>query len=169
MISTRRVSTINILYFSVDRTPRLTILRAGIFSMIAVKGEKCSGKLQPAHLTLESIVSLQELFYGKWTPPESYSTRSHRIGLHSMYRYEPPKPRPKIKPKPRESENKILEIMKATKKPFSPMDMEKKTPWTRNHCGIIMSSLYKQGFLKRRKVALGNTRHYVYEYVKPTQ
>ena len=113
---------------------------------------------------------LQEILFGTWQKPVVTKTTVHRIGLTiGAQRYIPPKPRVIKEKQASESNMIIMEIMKKAKKPMSPMDMEKVTPWTRNHCGMKMCELFKQGLLKRHKVKAGNTRHYIYEYVKATQ
>ena len=113
---------------------------------------------------------LQEILFGTWKKPAVTKTTVHRIGLTiGAHRYIPPKPRVIKVKKENESHMKILDIMQKANKPMSPMDMEKKTPWTRNHCGMKMCEMFKQGLLKRHKVKKGNTRHYIYEYVKDSQ
>ena len=110
---------------------------------------------------------LQEILFGTWQKPKVTNTTVHRIGLTiGAHRYIPPKPKIVQHKKHSECSEKILSIVTKSKVPLSPMDMEKMTPWTRNHCGMKMCELFNQGLLKRNKVKKGNTRHYVYYCVK---
>ena len=110
-------------------------------------------------------MSLQEILFGTWEPPLVIHTTKHRIGFSSKYGYIP-KIKTQRKQKPKESEEKILRLMKRQTEPVTPGDISKKTPWTRNHCGMIMASLWKQGLLKRQKLKLQNTRTYIYFFVE---
>ena len=108
---------------------------------------------------------LEQILFGSFVPPASSMSRVHRIGFDSCLKYTTP--RKKIIEKRvtcNNSEKIILGIMKRSKKPMLPVDMEKRTAWTRNHCNIVMATLVKKGMLKRNKISLGNTRSYVYTY-----
>lgn len=97
--------------------------------------------------------------------PASYT---HRIGFsNGTARYTPP---PKKEPKTfsgspddlNGSHKKVYQVMKAQTKPISAVDMEKKTPWSRNHCNIIMAALTKKGLLTRQKARFNGTNIYFY-------
>ena len=109
-------------------------------------------------------MQLQELLFGKWTPPVVTNTRTHKIGFHAIPRYVAPPPRlnkPKVQP---ESEVMLENIMKKLTKPMTPMDICLLTPWTRNHCGILLCKLWKLGKLKREKTIIKQSRTYLYSY-----
>ena len=115
-------------------------------------------------------MNLQEIFYGTFVPPISTKSVIHKIGLSSnSNRYVPPTQKPEKQKKEHKSSLKVLQIMQKIKHPMSPMDMSKKTNWTRNHCNIIMCALWKQKLLKRHMVKKGNTRNYIYELVETSQ
>lgn len=109
-------------------------------------------------------MQLQELLFGKWTPPQVSNTRVHKIGFHSIPRYVAP-PQRVQKPKgPPESELMLISIMKKLTKPMTPMEICVKTPWTRNHCGMLLCKLFKEGLLKRQKVIVQNSRTFIYSW-----
>jgi hypothetical protein len=109
-------------------------------------------------------VLLQDILFGSFVPPTATKSRVHRIGFDSITRYKPPTVRIYKTEKITNSEKRILEIMKRSKKPMFPLEMEKKTPWTRNHCNIVMASLVKKGLLRRHKMMHEARMTYVYAY-----
>lgn len=118
-------------------------------------------------------VNLTELLFGKFEPPVSHLSVRHRIGFSECARYVPtlPQGRPSKKDLPIESRlppsaKRIMEIMKQQVKPISAIGMEKKTPWTRNHCNMIMGTLFKEGLLTRFKVKGNGTSHFMYSVKK---
>jgi len=109
-------------------------------------------------------MELIELFYGKFVPPKSTRTITHKIGFHSIPRYVAPPPRVH-KPKcPPESEIMLINIMKKLTKPMTPMEICQKTPWTRNHCGMLLCKLFKDGLLKRQKIIVKQSRTFLYSW-----
>lgn len=116
--------------------------------------------------TLE--VNLTELFFGKFEPPPVARTIRHKLGFVGEKPYVPTQKelrqnQPKEKRIPKSMRN-ILEVMKCQTKPISAAEMEQKTPWTRNHCNIILCQLFKEGLLTRYKVKGVGTRWYMYSY-----
>lgn len=113
-------------------------------------------------------MNLTELFYGTFVPPPVTKTRRHNFGLTGGARYIPPAPRlsQRFDLPPEErlegSYKKIYAILKAQKKPICSADMEKKVPWTRNHCSIILMGLWKRGMATRYKVIKNGTAVYMY-------
>lgn len=106
---------------------------------------------------------LQEMFYGTFVPPEVSQTRSHRIGFASKFRYVEPKvkePKPKSESNP--SEQVVYKAVCRAKKPMTSDDVAKKVGMTRNHCGMILHSLFQKGLVSRSKEKVGRTRLYIY-------
>ena len=121
------------------------------------------------HLILERIMQLQEVLFGSWTQPVESGSRIHRIGFNSIPRYiEPPKRIYKEKSKPA-SEIMLENIMKKLKEPMTPMQICVMTPWTRNHCGMLLCKLWKDGKLKRLKIKVDNSRTYLYSWIHGEQ
>ena len=109
-------------------------------------------------------MQLQDVLFGVWTPPEVTATRTHKIGFHAIPRYvAPPVKVHKPKGQP-ESEIMLEKIMKKLPEPMTPMDICLKTPWTRNHCGMLLCKLWKAGKLKRQKVIVQQSRTYLYSW-----
>lgn len=117
---------------------------------------------------------LQEILYGTFVPPETTHTRSHRIGFASSFRYAEPNKRiytstqtlrEKDPNHKSPSQIKVFNVLSKAQQPMSPMEVAKKTMLTRNFCSIVMATLVKDGFAKRRKVSINKTRHYIYELI----
>lgn len=113
-------------------------------------------------------VNLTELFYGKFEPPEAIRTITHKVGLTGGARYQPSKKIDKSSLPPEQrlpkSAKQILSFVKCQTKPVSAAETEKRTPWTRNHCNIILCSLWKEGLLSRYKMKGDGTSWYMYSY-----
>lgn len=113
-------------------------------------------------------MNLTELFYGVFVPPTEYKTRRHNFGLTGGSGYVPPKKklseRTDLPPEERlaGSYKKIYAVVKAQKKPICSADMEKKVPWSRNHCSIILMGLWKRKMISRYKVTRQGTAVYMY-------
>jgi len=45
------------------------------------------------------------------------------------------------------------------------MEICLKTPWTRNHCGMLLCKLYKAGLVKRQKIIVQQSRTFLYSWV----
>jgi hypothetical protein len=101
--------------------------------------------------------------------PNAPATYTHRIGFsNGNIRYEPPKKRvyKTFSSSPDElegSQKTVYKVMKAQVKAISAVDMEKKTPWSRNHCNIILAALTKKGLLTREKKRFNGTNIYFYK------
>lgn len=109
-------------------------------------------------------MQLQEVLFGKWTPPAVSNTRVHKIGFHAIPRYVAPPPRVQKEKGQPESEKMLIAIMKKLTKPMTPMEICKKTPWTCNHCGMLLCKLFKDGLLKRQKVIVKQSRTFLYSW-----
>ena len=106
-------------------------------------------------------MTLTEILFGSYTPP-AIPGRVHRSGI-SGPRYVPPKPRaPRVNFGQNTSEQVILGILKREDRPLTSMELEPMTGMTRNHCGIILTSLFKKGYVKRVKCFKPGTRFYKY-------
>ena len=111
-------------------------------------------------------MNLTELLFGKFVPPVTTSGFVHRIGFAGSSPYVPTyRERKQRLPKEKqitESAQKIYKILTQQTKPISAAEMEKKTPWTRNHCNMIMCQLFKEGLATRYKEKGAGTRWYMY-------
>lgn len=113
-------------------------------------------------------MNLTELFYGTFVPPAVTKTRRHFFGLTGGARYQPPASRlsqcTDLPPEKRleGSYKKIYAVLKCQKNPICSVAMEKKTPWTRNHCSIILMNLWKRGLADRFKITRNGTAVYMY-------
>ena len=110
-------------------------------------------------------MELLDLLYGKFVPPKSTGTITHKIGFHSIPRYIAPPPRVHKPKGPPESEIMLENIMKKLTKPMTPMEICLRTPWTRNHCGMLLCKLWKAKKLKREKVIVQQSRTYLYSWI----
>ena len=134
------------------------------------QGGKCSGNCnQPTYIlhinNRRVIVQLQDLLFGAWTPPQDVPSRIHRIGFSTnSHRYKAPPIKIKREKQAPESESRLLKLVKHLNKPMTPFEIAMKTPWTRNHCGMLLCKLWKEGKIKRHKVVKGNTRTFLYSY-----
>jgi hypothetical protein len=114
-------------------------------------------------------MNLTELFYGKFVPPTVAKVRKHKVGLLDGNRYKPPKKVQKIMQAKSPEDlltpaaKKMLKILRQQKDYISCLDMELKCGYTRNHCNIILCSLYKAGFASRIKKTKPGTRYYIYK------
>lgn len=113
-------------------------------------------------------MNLTEIFFGTFVPPVASKVRRHNFGLTGGARYEPPvtplSKRFDLPPEQRlaGSYKKIYAVLKAQKKPLNSAEMEKKVPWSRNHCSIIMMELCKRGLATRYKTIVKGTAVYMY-------
>lgn len=114
-------------------------------------------------------MNLTEMFYGKFVPPLAINIRKHKVGLLGGAPYVPPKKVQKIieakssKDLLTPAAKKMLKILRQQVDYISCCEMEKKCGYTRNHCNIILCSLYKAGFATRMKKTKPGTRYYVYK------
>lgn len=92
----------------------------------------------------------------------------HRIGFASENRYTPPaKVRIYQKVVSKEtlmgSRKRIYEMIKRWNEYVSANDIGKKANYTRNHCSIICTSLFKLGLVERKMIRENGTRYYLYK------
>ena len=109
-------------------------------------------------------MNLQEILFGTFVPPEAPS-RTHRIGFASNHRYVPPKPKVCNIPqrdKTNPGQARVLKAVQQATKPVTSVDVSEVTKMTRNHCGILLGQLFKEGLVKRVKCTKGSTRFYKY-------
>ena len=118
---------------------------------------------------MNAYIELAQILGFQTKIPSAPASYTHRIGFsNGLDRYVPP---PKKEPKsftcsPEElkgSHNVVYKIMKAQVRPISAVEMEKKTPWSRNHCNIILATLCKKGLLTREKSRHNGTTIYFYK------
>lgn len=111
---------------------------------------------------------LQEILFGTFTPPQANRSMVHRIGFASEKRYTAPqKVRIYQKVVSKEtlmgSRKRIYEMIKRAKDYISSNDLGKKANYTRNHCSIICTSLFKLGLVERKLIRENGTRYYLYK------
>lgn len=119
-------------------------------------------------------MTLQEILYGAFEPPKAIKTTTHRIGFAGSSRYIAPSNPVTIRKMERKknpsalnpSEERLLKLLKQQVKPVSAVDLEKKLPWTRNHCSIILTAVFKKGFLNRVRISRNGTRLFLYTVKK---
>lgn len=107
---------------------------------------------------------LENILFGSFVPPKDAPVRSHRIGLTSTkFRYSPPRKTIRA-PKTSQcsSETIILDAIKKCNGSATSVDIAKIVDMTRNHCGIILTKLYRKNALNRRKAVVKNIRIFVY-------
>lgn len=109
---------------------------------------------------------LENILFGSFVPPKEESVRSHRIGLTSTkYRYSPPRKTIRVAKNSRcSSETIILDAIKKCNGSATSVDIAKIVDMTRNHCGIILTKLYRKSVLNRRKTVIKNIRIFVYSF-----
>lgn len=105
--------------------------------------------------------------------PTAPVTRSVRILFTDRIYIEPMKDKTKFVPKKhRPAPEKKDELNFSQKKILKMVNYgglvtgdsaAQKTNWTRNHCSMILTSLYKKGLVKRYKEKGNGTRWYVYK------
>ena len=115
-----------------------------------------------SHLLVVNM-NLQDILFGSWTAPEISKTRTHRIGMCGGNRYEPAKSRVyKTEDGLNQSEFQILETMKRYVKHVSAPQISELVNMTNSHCGMMLCSLFKKGYLKRYKARANGTSKYFY-------
>ena len=109
-------------------------------------------------------MTLQEILFGKWTPPEQTANRiTHRVGLCGGNRYEPvvDKRTQRVEGMNR-AQLAMYDRLKHQIREVSAVDMAKKLKITTNHAGILLGELFKLGKVTRRRVAGNGTRYFMY-------
>lgn len=105
-------------------------------------------------------MNLQAIINGTFTPPPVIGSRIHRCGFDELPRYTGAKERPeKDRNALNHSEKVVLRELIKFDRPSSAMEVGEKCRMNRNHCSIILQSLFKKGRLNRFK---GCSRSYVY-------
>lgn len=111
---------------------------------------------------------LQEILFGTFVPP-AVKSRVFKVGFASCERYVPPKVREYKRQEANKpdtlvgSNKRVYDIVKRCKVPVTANDIEKKAHYTRNHCSIVLASLFKLGLLTRKKVHSNGTRYFLYQ------
>ena len=110
-------------------------------------------------------MTLQEMLYGTFTPPPEIGHRVHR----SLFAGEPRFIEPKRKDKPARdpnamtaSEELALKIMRRQKAPITTVEFGPLLKMSKNHAGILLTSLYRKGYLSRTQHRKPGTRYYKY-------
>lgn len=113
---------------------------------------------------LFTIMTLQEILFGTYTPPCTPS-RVHRIGFAGSERYKPIVDQRKFKTPEglNRAELAMYERLKKQVRCVSADHMGKKMKMTRNHAGMLLGSLFKMGKATRYKVSANGTRFYMYQ------
>jgi len=115
------------------------------------------------------IMTLQEILFGTWTPPEHTSSKVHLVGLSGCQRYQPviDKRIQKIEGMNR-AQYTMYERLKKQIREVSAVDMGKKMKITTNHAGILLGELFKLGKVTRRRVSGNGTRFFMYKVKETT-
>ena len=108
-------------------------------------------------------MTLQEILYGTWLPPESVKTRRHVCGLTGGSRYKTTINMRRIKTEGMNNAQLLMyERLQKQIRPVSAADMGKKLKITTNHAGILLGELFKLGKVKRIKTSGNGTRFFLY-------
>lgn len=107
---------------------------------------------------------LESIFFGEFIPPKDAKVRAHRIGLHSnVFRYVPPTKEVREKRESSDSSARlVLEALEKLGGSATSVDIAQLVDMTRNHCGIVLTKLYRKNVLNRKKVCIRNIRLYKY-------
>lgn len=109
-------------------------------------------------------MTLQEILYGTWMPPEKIKTRKNTLGMTGGARYEEPVKRVyKTINGLGRIENKVYCELRRHIKPISANELCELLGMTRENCSIVLTALHKKGMTERRKVENGSVRFYVYK------
>lgn len=113
---------------------------------------------------LFKIMTLQEILFGTWMPPEHTNSKIHLVGISGGQRYKPviDKRTQKIEGMNR-AQNAMFERLKKQIREVSAADMGKKMKITTNHAGILLGELFKLGKVTRRRVSGNGTRFFMYK------
>lgn len=114
---------------------------------------------------MNCIDILMEMFYPRFQPPKSMGTIKHKIGFSGQPRYTAPSRPPKEERDPDRltpSEDKAFNILWRKDKPMTSRELAPFMKMTDNHCGILLTSLYKKGKLNRVKYTKPGTRFFRY-------
>lgn len=109
-------------------------------------------------------MTLQEILFGTYTPPCT-SSRVHRIGFAGSERYRQVIDQRKFKTADgmNRAQLTMYERLKKQVRYVSADDMGRKMKMTRNHAGMLLGQLFKQGKATRYKVSANGTRLYMYQ------
>ena len=108
---------------------------------------------------------LQEILFGTFTPPADAKSRVHKIGLSGGRPYIPPPPKPSGLDKDglNATEKVVFKALQKKHKTLSSAELSGIVRMTRNHCSIILHSLFQKGLVTRYKVCQNSTRFFMYE------
>ena len=95
--------------------------------------------------------------------PDAPITNRHRIGFHNQPKYIPPKERQR-KPQDRTTERqcRVWAVLIKQKEPVCAADLCAKVGYTRNHCSIVLTELFRSGKVNRIAQRVGKTRSFFY-------
>ena len=115
---------------------------------------------------MSCIDILMEMFYPRFQPPKETGHRVHRSAFAGLPRFIEPK-KPHGRPKRDEnalcpSEERAYNILWRKGKAMTSNELAPLMKMTTNHCGILLTSLYKKGKLSRVKYSKPGTRFYRY-------
>ena len=108
-------------------------------------------------------MTLQEILFGTFVPPESQGRITHRIGLSGGKSYEPtPDKRMFRQDGMNKAQFTMYERLKHQVREVTAVDMGKKLKITTNHAGILLGELFKLGKVTRKRVCGNGTRYFLY-------
>lgn len=110
-------------------------------------------------------MNLMDLFYPPFVPPKSTGKITHKIGFYGQPRYKAPAKPPKEERDPdrlTSTEEKAYNILWRKAKPMTSVELAPFMKMTQNHCGILLTSLYRKGKLNRVLYKKPGTRFYRY-------
>lgn len=154
----------SILFFvDLNSSPR-HLMGWQFFQWLPSKEKSTAGKTVRQPTLLYTNMTLQEILYGTWLPPENTKTRRNIVGMTEGARYEEPKKRfYKTIDGLGRTEHKVYCELQRHKKPISANELGELLGMTRENCSIVLTSLHKKGITERRKVENGSVRFYVYK------
>lgn len=107
-------------------------------------------------------MTLQEILYGSWMPPEQTQTRRNKLGITGGARYQSPSKREKNECGLGKTEVKVYDELKRHTKFISATTLAYLLGITRTNCSIVLTALHKKGLTNRSKIEEGSVRYYVY-------
>ena len=114
-------------------------------------------------------MTLQEILFGTFVPPENTKSKIHRIGFDHENQYTPKVDGRKFQHSSglNKAQLTMLERLKHQVREVTAVDMGKKLKITTNHAGILLGELFKLGKVTRKRVCGNGTRYFMYK-VKET-
>lgn len=109
-------------------------------------------------------MNLQQLLIGTFVPPPVVSSRLHSCGFASEPRYEPPIERPKRDTAAfNNQELAVLKVVTELGRHAAAHEIGEQLGLNRNHCSMILSSLFKKGVVLRFTKRIGSVKFYMYK------